>query len=402
MNLHRIYNKLQHNLSYVEDRTDQVFNSASYDVKDRIYSEVAKILNDNIGDDLFKPLSWRRKLTVCKVAGIDTSCLVGGLGFSNVDISEIFALFGMIDLNLRDVPGVGHARILTKNTEKFSGVLNGILNGTEYCGVAITEEGAGSDLHELATIALPDKDGYILNGKKCFIARIAESSYFIVFAHVIRENGYKRLTAFLVFKDQPNIVYEEMNCSGFKGVSWGKIEFRNIFIPKSMRIGGEGEGFKIFIQHFTYWRTVQSAAALGSAYAAFSQAVEHLQNRKCFGGLIGRFSHLQQELAYHISRLNMCWLLTQKIMENLDKNRFQFYEACMLKAEALEIAIKVVMWSMKVHGARGCLEDNLLEKRLRDLTALRIADGVTDVLRGQVAKSIIGSELYEFALGRNN
>ncbi|MEW9889824.1 MAG: acyl-CoA dehydrogenase family protein [Candidatus Symbiodolus clandestinus] len=169
-------------------------------------------------------------------------------------------------------------------------------------------------------------------------------------------------------------------------------------IPTECRIGEEGQGFKFFTQHFTYWRTVQSAAALGSAYAAFSRAMYYLKNRKCFSRPIGGFSHLQQELAYHLSRLTMCWLLVEKIMKGFDKNLDQYYEACMLKAESLEVAIRALTWSMKVHGARGCMECTLLEKRLRDLLALRVADGVTDVLRSQVAKGLLGKELYELSL----
>lgn len=73
----------------------------------------------------------------------------------------------MIDLNLRDVPVIGHERILMSDSEKFSTVLDDILNAKEYVAIAITEESAGSDVHALETVAIPVRNGYILNGKKC-------------------------------------------------------------------------------------------------------------------------------------------------------------------------------------------------------------------------------------------
>lgn len=394
MNIKNIYKKF-----FAKD-IDLNFSRKNKSDKNTLILEATRkvFYSRNLGNNLFKPLYWRKKLVSMKVGEIDLPCSLNDNSTNHVEICEIFALFGMIDLNLRDVPGLGHARILLRDGKKFEGILKNIIDARDYCGIAITEEGAGTDLHNLESIAIPSENTYILNGKKCFVARIEEATYFIVFAYVIRKNNYKMLTAFLVKKDNPNVIYEQIKCSGFKGVSWGKIEFKNVVVDKKFRIGGEGEGFKLFAKHFSYWRTVQSSATLGSAYYAFFTAVDYIKNRECFGGSIARFSHLQQELAYHFARINMCTLLISSIAKNMNKKKTQYYEACMLKAETIEVAIEVIMWSMKVHGARGCKEELLLEKRLQDVLALRIADGVTDVLRGQVAKNIIGEELYKQSL----
>jgi len=143
-----------------------------------------------------------------------------------------------------------------------------------------------------------------------------------------------------------------------------------------------------------------AAAAIGCAREAINQTVVRLKSRRAFGGPIGRFSHLQQALATHVAQLHMAWLLVASVMERLDRKEPVRAAAAMTKAEAIEAAIAAVEWAMQVHGAAGYCAHSDLEKRLRDLLGLRIADGTTDVLRTEVARSLLGEDLYEMTLGR--
>ena len=143
-----------------------------------------------------------------------------------------------------------------------------------------------------------------------------------------------------------------------------------------------------------------AAAAIGSAQEAIDQTVLWLQRRMAFGGHVGRFTHLQQELARHTARLHMGWLLVSETARRLDERLPASADAAMAKAEATEVALAAADWAMRVHGARGHTADFDLQHRVRDLMALRIADGTTDVLRGQVARSVTGDDLYDESLGR--
>lgn len=126
-----------------------------------------------------------------------------------------------------------------------------------------------------------------------------------------------------------------------------------------------------------------------------------MKSRQAFGGPIGRFSHLQLGLARHVAELRMAWLLVTDAAARLDARDIAVSEAAMAKAEAIERALAAVEWAMNVFGAAGYDRDTGLEKRYRDLAGLRVADGTTDVLRGQVARSILGERLYEQGLGRD-
>lgn len=322
-------------------------------------------------------------------------------------MAETFRLLGRVDMELRDLLGAGHARFLTlANTRKFDSVLSEVARGKLYCGIAITEPGVGSDLSGLQTTATLDGLGnYVLNGTKQFVSRITEASHFIVLAATKVAKQESRISAFLLPKDTANLTIEVMAPSGLERVSWGKITLREALIPAAARIGGEGRAIALFQQHFSYWRTMMAAAAVGCAEAALDSTVELLQNRHSFGGPIGRFTHLQLGLAKNVAQLRMAWLLVEDVARMMDakgmnRRPWPVYDAAMVKAEAVEIAIAATEWSMNALGGASYNVAEDVNKRYRDLLGMRFADGTTDVLRGQVARSVLGERLYELSLNR--
>jgi len=276
-----------------------------------------------------------------------------------------------------------------------------VIDSKEFVAIAITEDGAGSDMHGIETHAIPTTDGYFLFGEKMYVARLSQASKIIIFANVLRSEKDKLLTAFLVPSNLPGLNSKRIDSLGLNGVSFGSLHLNNVFVPSSLRIGGEGQGFSLFTKHFTYWRTAMAAAAIGCARGAIEQSINRLQTRKAFGGPIGRFTHLQQQLAEHTARLHMAWLLVLSVMDRIDSRLPAFADAAMAKAEAVEVALSAVDWCMRVYAAKGYSTQVDIEKRFRDLLGLRIADGTTDVLRTQVARAILGNDLYEMALGRS-
>jgi alkylation response protein AidB-like acyl-CoA dehydrogenase len=349
--------------------------------------------------EFHSPVAWRKALSGTGLPGLDVPQRVGGGGWSARHMADAFALFGRISLDLRDVPGAGHGRILLlAASRRFDDVLRRAAAGQEFVAVAITEEHCGSDLHAIATVAEPTAGGYLLTGCKVHVARMEQATRAVVFARVNRAGDARTLSAFLLPLRQPGVMLSPLAAMGLHGVSFGKISFERVFVPAADRVGGEGEGFALFGKHFPYWRMVMAAAAVGCARGAIDRAADWLRQRHAFGGPIGRFTHLQQALAAHLARLHMAWLLVASVAERLDRREPAYTDAAMAKAEAVEAAVAAVQWAMEVHGAAGYCEHYDLEKRLRDLLGLRIADGTTDVLRGQVARAVLGEDLYQQAL----
>ncbi|AQV94978.1 acyl-CoA dehydrogenase [Cupriavidus necator] len=345
------------------------------------------------------PLAWR--YSVPELAGLDFSPETGRAACSAARMMEMFRLFGVLSLDLRDVPGLGHGRILNSigSRTQFLTELRQIAHGKSFVAICITEEQGGSDLHALQTTADRHHNGYTINGTKSYVARLRQADFYIVFAGVHGlEHG---LSAFLVRSGTPGLSISDIHALGLQGISWGTLQLENVHVGLGDRIGGEGQGFSLFSDHFTYWRCAMAAAAIGCAQAALNRVKQRLHTRYAFSGLIGRFSHLQQEYAVHASRLHMAWLLVQDAARRIEGKLPGYMDSAMAKAEAVEAAIAAVQWAMLVHGAYGYSVEAGLEKRHRDLLGLRIADGTTDVLRGQVARGLLGDELYALSLGRD-
>ena len=335
-------------------------------------------------------------------AGLDLPQRHEGSCWSAKDMALLYRYCGRHDAELRDALGAGHARLLSLvPTRRFDTLLRDVARSASYCAIAITEPDAGSDIQGLSTIATPINSGYVLNGIKQHISRISECSHFIVFASVQRERIKPLITAFLIGRDAVGLTTETMSPSGLSSVSWGNVYLRQVAVPLSSRIGGEGQAISLFVRHFSYWRTLMAALAIGSAQAAIDQTAVWMKTRHAFGGPIGRFSHLQQALAQWVARLRMTWLLLENVAGQIDSRRSAVVDAAMLKAEATEVALGAVEWSMTALGAAGYNKSVGLEKRYRDLAGLRIADGTTDVLRGQVARAFLGERLYELSLNRS-
>lgn len=335
------------------------------------------------------------------ITSLDLPVHLGGSPISMEEMADIFAFCGEIDLNLRDLPGLGHGRIMINASSLNSNhrhLIDRIKNGLDFIAVAITEPQGGSDLHGIQTSATPVNNGYILNGQKKYVARLSQASHVIAFAKVDEHE----LGAFIVPLDAKKIEITDIPSLGLQGVSFGGIHFRDTFIPLDNCIGEPNEGFSLFAKHFSYWRTAMAATAIGCARGAVRQSVDWLKSRDAFGNTIGRFTHLQQDLSRHVAKVRMGWSLVASTMNALDRGEPAYALAAMAKAECIEIAIGAVEWAMHIHGARGYTSEIDLEKRFRDLLGLRIADGATDVLRGQVARSVLGETIYEQSLGRSH
>jgi len=269
--------------------------------------------------DWCSPIAWRHITASSGLPCLDLPTRVGGRNWSARQMADIFACCGRISLNLRDVPGGGHSRLLLGTRQhKYDNILQNVATAKEFLAIAITEESSGSDMHDIKTFALPVSGGYQISGRKLYIARLSQASRVIIFTKVVRREIEAGLTAFVLPIDLPGLICEEINGVGLEGVSFGGLRLEDAFVPTSMRVGGEGQGFSLFTKHFAYWRTAMAAAAIGCARGAIDQAINWLRSRQAFGGPIGRFTHLQQQLAEHVARLHMVWLLIISVMERID------------------------------------------------------------------------------------
>lgn len=349
--------------------------------------------------DFLSPVVWRSRSAKYGLPSLDLPRRLSGENFSARQMSKVFQAAGHLALDLRDVVGAGHARLLLQsNRPSIQSILRTIARGEGYMAIAITEEGAGSDIHAMRSVAQVVNGGYRLTGKKLFNARIRSASHVILFVQNAEKNG--RLMTFVVPIDHAGLKPVDLEAHGLLGNSFGGIEFDEMFVPEELRIGDEIGGGQVFRSHFLYWRLMMAAAALGTGQGAIEQVVERLKTRHAFGGPIGRFTHLQQQLAFHSAQLQMAELLVRDAAALLDNGELDKATArvAMAKAEGVEIALAAADFAMKTFGAEGYSTRVDLGQRVIDLMGLRIADGTTDVLRQDVVRHLYGREFWEMAV----
>jgi alkylation response protein AidB-like acyl-CoA dehydrogenase len=366
-------------------------------IKEQI-DQLANLLREQ--GDLTNPTAWRQHGAAFGLPGLDLPIEVGGSGWSTVDMLEIFRHAGKHNLNLRDVVGAAHGRPLAKSNSAYAKrVLNDIVAGNAYVAVAITEPEAGSDMRAMESRATKVGDGFSLSGQKLWNARLRQATHVVLYTLASSGKPGAR-TAFLLPIDHPGLQIVDEYAHGLTGNSFGGLKFNDMFVASEYVLGEDGDGGVIFNEHFTYWRLMQSAAAIGCGEAALEQMAKRIQERHAYGGPIGRFTHLQQPLGENTTKLQMAMALAREAAELIDQGKYDVASPLVngIKAEGVEIALAASDAAMRAHGAMGYSRQVDLGDRVRDLMGLRIADGTTDVMRMEVVRSAYGSDLWRMAI----
>jgi alkylation response protein AidB-like acyl-CoA dehydrogenase len=347
------------------------------------------------------PRAWRKKTAIFGLPGLDLPPEFGGSDWPATKMVEIFRRAGWHNLNFRDVVGGAHARPLlhSKNPEILK-IVKQIASGDGYVAIVITEPEAGTDIAAITSSAKKTEGGYLLTGHKRFNARLDQASHVIIFTRSA-SFGPDKLSAFVVPMDSPELKLERFRAHGLTGNSFGGMTFQDLKVTEGQLLGQDGEGLRIFFNHFLYWRLMQAAAAIGTGENALDQMASRIRNRHVFGGPIGRFTHLQQPIGQHKTELLMAFSLAKEAAARIDRGDYGDETRaiiCGIKAEGVEIALKAADAAMRAFGGEGYSDLVDIGDRVRDLTGLRIADGTTDVMRMEVVRKTFGEQFWEMAV----
>jgi alkylation response protein AidB-like acyl-CoA dehydrogenase len=370
-------------------------------VKECIDSTASMLAERN---ELRSPLAWRKESASYGLPALDLPIELGGRGWKSSQMIEVFRHAGKHDLNLRDVVGGAHSRVLLQSdSPRCESLLREVVAGERYFAITITEPDCGSDFRSMVSTAKKVDSGFLLNGTKRFNARLEQATDIIVITRST-ENKPGKLSAFVVPIDAEGLEIETFGAHGLTGNSYGGLTMTDVFVADDGLLGVDGGGNEVFREHFLYWRLMQTAAALGTAEGALEQMAERLKTRMVYGGPIGRFTHLQQPMGQHTTELRMAHALAVNAAKLLDEGNYDEAEPLIngLKAEGVEIALNAVDAAARAFGGEGYSDRVDIGDRLRDLNGLRIADGATDVMRSSVVSSRFGREFWEMAIQRRD
>jgi acyl-CoA dehydrogenase len=264
--------------------------------------------------------------------------------------------------------------------------LPGVASGKTIAAFALSEPHAGSDVAALSTRARRDGDSYILDGCKTWISNGGIADFYTVFARTGDGGGSKGISCFVVDADAPGFrVAERINVIAPHPL--GRLEFKGCRIPAANRVGEEGQGFKIAMATLDVFRSTVGAAALGFARRALDEAVIHASNRQMFGGRLADLQMTRSALGEMALEIDASALLVYRAAWKKDSGAERVTrEAAMAKLYATEAAQKIIDRALQLHGGLGVVSGNMVESLYREIRALRIYEGASEV-----QKVIIGS-----------
>lgn len=253
---------------------------------------------------------------------------------------------------------------------------------------AITEPDAGSDTLSLRTQSKRNGQGYVLNGRKCFITNGPIADLFLIYATINPKLGFTGITAFLVERDQPGIFvetrYEKM---GLRTSPWAEIILEDCYIDESQRLGAEKQGHNIFATTMAWERALILAPLLGSMQRQIDECIAYSQSRSQFGQRISRFQAVAHTIADMQIRLEAARLSTYKAAWQLGFGESSIFSE-IAKLQTSEAAIQTFQDAMEVFGGYGYTTGAQIERDLRDVLGTRISSGTPEMQRSVIAAKL--------------
>ena len=259
------------------------------------------------------------------------------------------------------------------------------------CSYALSEAGSGSDAFALTTRATPDGDHYRITGRKMWITNAAEASFFLVFANVNPEAGYKGITAFLVEREFPGFqVGKKEDKLGIRASSTCELIFDDCIVPAANIIGEVGKGYKIAIETLNEGRIAIGGQMVGLAQGALDHAMAYAKQRKQFGKNIADFQGVQFDIAETAVEVEAARLMVYNAGRLRDAGMPFITEAAMCKYFASQIAERAASRAVEILGGVGFTKDYPVEKLYRDAKIGRIYEGTSNMQRITIAKNLLG------------
>lgn len=273
------------------------------------------------------------------------------------------------------------------NDEQKRRFLPALARGEQIGSWCLTEPGSGTDAAAMSTRAVRDGDHWIIDGSKQFITNGSRAGVFIVMANTDPGKGPKGITAFAVEADAPGLhIGPREEKLGMRSSDTVPLRFENMRVPDANRLGGVNEGFKTVKKVLEAGRIMVSAISLGLARGAIEDSVKYAGERAAFGKAILEFQLIQAKIADMASGLEAARLLVWRAATMHDAGRSTAYEAPVAKVFASEMATRVCMEAIQVHGGYGYLRDYNVERHMRDAKLCEIGEGTSEILRVLIAR----------------
>jgi acyl-CoA dehydrogenase len=285
--------------------------------------------------------------------------------------------------------GLGSFPLLLAGTEaQRKAWLPKVAKGEAIGAFAMTEPEAGSDVAAMATRATRTREGWLLQGTKTFISNAGIADYYALFAKTDPAAGAKGISAFLLPADAAGLRTEPLRAMAPHPL--GTVHLDGVRLPPEALLGQEGQGLRLALQTLDRMRPTVAAAACGLAGRALDASLARARERHQFGAPIGDHQGLRWKLAEAATDLDAARLLVHRAAWRKDMGQERIsLEGAQAKLFATEAAQRIVDLCVQIHGGKGVLAGGLPDKLYREVRALRIYEGTSEVLRDIVGKALL-------------
>ncbi len=305
-------------------------------------------------------------------------------------IRETLARYdGLADFSFA-MQGLGTGALTLFGSSEQKALLNKTRAGKAISAFALTEPKSGSDVANMDTSAVLDGNEYVINGEKTWISNGGIADIYTLFARTGEAPGARGLSAFLVPADTPGFeVAERLDVIAPHPLA--RLKFNNMRLPPSAMIGDAGAGFKIAMSVLDIFRSTVGAAALGFARRALDESVRRAQERELFGAPLSELQMVQGHIADMALDVDAAALLIYRAAWTKDMGAPRVTrEAAMAKLYATDHAQEVIDKAVQIHGGDGVRSGHIVESLYREIRALRIYEGASDVQRIVIARQALG------------
>ena len=268
--------------------------------------------------------------------------------------------------------------------------LPGFVRGKNIGAFALTEPNAGSDALGIKTFAKKEGEYYRLNGTKMFISNASIANIFLVMAKTDINNGRRGITAFIVEKDSEGLnVSRKLEKFGMRGSPTCEVVIRDVKVPQENILGKVNEGAAVMMSTLDVDRLCIGALALGIAEAAFSASLKYSKEREQFGKPISSFQLIKAKLADMYTNLEAARLLIYDTALKADNGQHIRKEAAATHLFSSEMATKICLDAIQIHGGYGYMIEFPVNRYLRDIKLTEIGAGTSEIKRLVIAKEIL-------------
>jgi acyl-CoA dehydrogenase len=255
---------------------------------------------------------------------------------------------------------------------------------------ALTEPDAGSDVAAIKTTARREDDSYFIDGRKRFISNAGVADFYTVFARTgTREDGRAEISAFVVSARMPGLTVTERT-EMIAPHPIGELEFRDCKVPAEDMIGSPGDGLRLSLQTLDMFRASVGAAACGMARRALDESLLHAKSREQFGRPLTGHQLIQEKLADMATELDAARLLVYRAAYLKDSGAEGSTRAASeAKLFGTEAAGRIVDQAVQIHGGTGLVRGTVVERLYREVRALRIYEGTSEIQKLVIANQLL-------------